>query len=156
RAENEIDVAGNITIFEVLPSAVHQYRVLPAEKTAFSKNHPVAIDADGQGLPYRTGRVLESDVLGGEVVGINNSWRGAEGSARFPVRPDHVRLQVVGQNSLLRRTPDQVEEPFFVLDINQFLIDARFDVDIDLVGRTSGRHNHDGFLHRFVWGASVR
>src|SRR5882724_4967427 len=41
---------------------------------------------------------------------------------------------------------DQLEEPFFALDANQFLASARRDVDDGRIFTAARRHGHDGGL----------
>src|SRR5687768_9686156 len=51
RAEDEVHVAGDVAVLEVLTPAVEEDRVLPAEEAAVAEDGAVAVDADGERLP---------------------------------------------------------------------------------------------------------
>ena len=38
-------MAGNITVFEILPATIQKHRVLPSEKATVTKHYPITIDA---------------------------------------------------------------------------------------------------------------
>jgi hypothetical protein len=71
-AKDKVDMAGDVTIFEVLPAAVQEYGVLPTKKPAVAKYHPIAVHTNGQGLAHWSSRILECDVLRNEVVRVDN------------------------------------------------------------------------------------
>ena len=48
-----------------------------------------------------------------------------------------------------------MEEPFLVLDIDQFLVLARFDVNENRISGAPGGHGHDRLLHSFELSAAI-
>jgi len=42
-AEDKVDVTLDVTVFEKLPATVDEQRVLPPEKAAILKHHPISI-----------------------------------------------------------------------------------------------------------------
>src|SRR5258708_9832094 len=94
-AKNEIHVAGDVTILEVLAAAICQNGILPAKKPAVAKRCAVTIQPDGQRLALGTGAVFKGDVLGREIVGINGSRGRAKGADGFAPRARQVRVQVI-------------------------------------------------------------
>ena len=64
-------------------------------------------------------------------------------------------MQIIGEHGGCRVFAHQSEEAFLALDINQFLVGARFDVNDHRMGAAAGRHGHDGLLHRFELAAAV-
>ena len=84
-AENEIHVAGDVRVGEVVAPAVEKDRVLPAQEAAVPEHHAVAVHADRQRLADRPGRVLERQVLGGEIVRVDLHRRRPERADRLAV-----------------------------------------------------------------------
>ena len=147
-AKDKIDVPGDVAILEILPAAIDQNRVLPAEKAAVAKDDAIALDANSQRLPYRAGRILKGEVLNREVVRVDESRRRTESADGLAIRADHVRVQVVGENRLLRIFTDQMHEPLFVLHVDEFFVDSRLDVDdCRIVEASSLRNGINGFLN---------
>ena len=70
-AEDEIRLAGDVTIFKILPPAIEQNCILPAEETAVAERGAVAVHADGERLADRCAGILERDVFRREIVRIN-------------------------------------------------------------------------------------
>jgi hypothetical protein len=87
-SENEIDVAGNVTAFKVVPTAIGEDGVLPAKELAVVKGNSIAVNANRQCLANRTGGILEGDILGAKIVRIDQCRRcakSAEGVRKVPI-----------------------------------------------------------------------
>ena len=97
-AKNKIDVPADVTIFEILPAAIEQDRVLPAEKTAVAERGVVAIDADGERLADGSGGVFKRQVLGGKIVvdGVLNVPMGSPWALVMPAYRLNERIVLVG------------------------------------------------------------
>lgn len=87
RVEDKIQVAGDERVVEVVPSAIHEQRILPFHESAISENDTISIDSHSDSLADGAGAILECQVVGGEVVGIDDDRRRTEGSNR-PNRPE--------------------------------------------------------------------
>ena len=98
RAKNEIDVPADVTIFEILPAAIEQNRVLPADKTAVAKRGAVAIDPDRERLADGPGGVFKRQVLGGKIVvdGVLNVPMGSPWALVMPAYRLNERIVLVG------------------------------------------------------------
>src|SRR5262249_42065465 len=127
----------------------------PAEKTTVPKHEPVAVQPDRQRLADWARGIFECDVLRGEIVGIDLRRRRAERADRFIVEPDEIRVQIETDYRRLRVFADQMEETLLALDVNEFLVSPRLDVDEYVIGRAPRGHGHDGFLHGLEPGAAV-
>ena len=147
RAENEIHVTGNVTIFKILPAAVQQNRVLPAQKAAVAEHRAVAVHAHGQRLSDRARGIFKRDIFRREIVRVNCRRGRVKSADGFAVRTFDVGVEVASENCLFRVFADEMEKAFLALDINQFLVSARFEVDDHRIGPGAGRHGHDGGLH---------
>lgn len=147
RAKNKIDVAPDVAIVEILAPAVDKNRVLPAEKPAMMKRGAVAVHTDGQSLPYGTGRILKSDVLGGEIVGVDCRSRRLECAEGFAVNVRHAGIEVEGDDGFSGIVPNEAEKRFFPLHINQLTISPGLEMDDDGISGAAGRDRHDGLLH---------
>jgi hypothetical protein len=64
-------VAGNVTIFEIVPPAIVQNRVLPTQETAVPERKPVAIESNSEGLADGPSRIFKGNVLSGKVIRVN-------------------------------------------------------------------------------------
>src|SRR5215472_14434385 len=71
-AKNEVDVPSDITVFKVLAPTIQKDSVLPTQKPAVAKNNAIAVNANCERLAHRAGRVFESNVLGREIVGVDD------------------------------------------------------------------------------------
>src|SRR5437867_12250125 len=100
RAKDKIDVAGDVTVLEILPSAVYQDRVLPAEEATVAKHDAIAFDPNRQRLAHRAGHVLKGDVFNGEIVRVDEGRRSAKCADRLSVGANHVRVEIVREHSL--------------------------------------------------------
>src|SRR5262249_22620601 len=105
-AEDEIDVAGDVAVLEIVAPAIGQDRILPAEKTAVPERHPVPVNADRQSLAFGTGAVFKSKVLGRKIVRIDGGgWR-VKSPDRLAVRAGQPGKQIAGQHGLFRIVTD--------------------------------------------------
>ena len=147
RAENEIHVTGNGAVFKILAAAVQQNRILPPEETAVAEHRAVAVHADGQRLPDRARGVFKRDVFRREIIRVNERRRGAERAQGFAVKVGEVGLQIAGDDGGGRVFTHQFEKAFLALHIDQFPVDAGFDVNDHRMGAGARRHGHDGGLH---------
>jgi len=118
-AEDEVDMPGDERVLEILAAAVQENGVLPAEETRVPEHRPVAVDAERERLADRPGGVLQGQVLGGEVIGVDHDGRRPERADRLPVRSGHVGVQVEGDLGRHRILADQGEKPLLPLDIDQ-------------------------------------
>src|SRR5262249_23553168 len=91
-SKNEIDMARNVTAFEVVPSAVCEDGVLPAKKSAMAKSNAIAVNANRQRLPNRTGGILERDILGAKIVCIDKGRGRAKSADWFAVWTQHFGI----------------------------------------------------------------
>src|SRR5262249_45702094 len=91
-AKDEIDMAGNVAIFEVLAATIEENCVLPTEKATASKKKAVAIPTNRQRLADRPRRVLKSYVFKRDIVGIDLRRRRAKGRDDLTVTANHVRM----------------------------------------------------------------
>src|SRR6266481_6545343 len=153
--KNKIDMARNVTSFKVVPATIGKDRVLPAEESTVAKGNSIAINTNRQRLANRTGGILECDILGAEVVCIDKGRGRAKSADRFAVRTGHFGIQVICKNSIRRILADKVEKPLFALDIDQFLIGARFDADDGWVRRCAGRSGVNCGLDGFEFRGAV-
>src|SRR5947209_13297737 len=156
-AEDEVHVARDVAVLEVLPPAVEQNRVLPAEEAAVAERDAVAVNAQGERLPDGAGGVLEGEVLGGEVVGVNVGRGRAERADGQARRPREVRVQVEGENRPRRVLADETDEVLLALHVDQLFVCARLDADDGgAVGGGRLRHGVDRLLHGLVLARAVR
>src|SRR6185436_2876897 len=145
RAEDEINVSGDVTVFKILSSAIQKNRVLPTKEVTVAKHHAIAIDANGQRLTYRTRSVFERDVLNGEIVSINERRRSSKCPDRFAIQAEHVRVQVISEHCLFRILTNQVHETFFVLHIDQLTVNSWLDANNRRLVEPGGlRHRVNG------------
>src|SRR5260370_39425909 len=86
RAENEIHVARDVAVLEIVPATIRQDRVLPAKEAAVAERRAVAVQSDGQGLALGAGAVFEGDIFGGEIVCVNDRRRRAKSADGFAGR----------------------------------------------------------------------
>src|SRR5262245_52033501 len=93
--EDEVDMARDEGVLEVLPTAIEEDRVLPAQEPAVAEHHAIAVDAQREGLTDRSRGVLERQVLGREVVRVDDRRRRAERPDRLAVDARQVRVKVV-------------------------------------------------------------
>src|SRR4029079_8630240 len=128
-AEDEVDVPGDQRVLEVLPAAIEKDRVLPAEEPAVAEHHAIAVDAQRERLPVGSGGVLEGQVLGGEIVGVDDRRRRPERAHWLAVGTGIAGLQSVGQDRRRRIVPDEHHEPLFALDVEQLVVGAGPDGD---------------------------
>jgi hypothetical protein len=70
----------------MLPTAIEQHGVLPAEETAVTETAYGHRDADRQRLSHRTGVVLNGQVLGRKIVGVDVS-SASERAVGWPSAP---------------------------------------------------------------------
>src|SRR5262249_30182787 len=116
----------------------------------------VAINAYCKRLSDRTCAVLERDVLGGEIIGINENRWGSKRTDRFLVETDVVRVEIVGNHSAERVFSDEHHESLFALHIDDLAIRAGLDEDYPSTVRGGGlRDSIDGVLHCSVVGGTV-
>src|SRR5262249_14032670 len=83
RAEDKIHVARDVAVFKILAATIEQDRVLPAEKAAILETHAVAVYAQRQRLPDRSGGVFKRDVVRREPVTVNLPGRPANPAHTF-------------------------------------------------------------------------
>src|SRR5947199_47660 len=83
RAENKIHMAADVAAFEILPSAVDEDGVLPAEETAVAETGAVAIHPDGEGLADGAGGIFKGEIFRGKIIRINRGRRRLEGADGF-------------------------------------------------------------------------
>ena len=155
-AEDEVDVAGDEAALEVLPAAVEEHGVLPADEPAVAEGGPVAVDADRQRLAHRAGRVLEGQALGGEVVGVDLGRGGAERPDRLAVGARHVGVEVERDDRLLRVLADEGQEALLALDVEALPVGARPDVDDPGASGAAGGRGRDRVLEGVELAAAVR
>ena len=155
-AEDEIDMTRDERVFEVVAAAIEKDGVLPAEEAAVAKRHAIAVDPDRERLPDGAGGVLERQVLGGEVVGVDDGGGRAERADRQAVGPEPGRRQVVGQDRARGILADERHEPLFALDVDQLAVGPGLDEDDPAGGRARVlRHGVDRLLDRPILPAAV-
>jgi len=146
RPKNEIHMARNVAILVIMAPAIVKYCVLPAQETAMAKRHAVAIDARGEGLSFRPGAIFERDVLGHEIVGVDPGGRRAKRADGPAVGAGEAGEQIETQNGRARVVAQQMKEAFLALDVDQFPIRSRFDMDDGGMGGAAERRVADGRL----------
>ena len=103
-AHDEIDAAFDVAIGEIRPLAVDAERVLPAQEPAVAKDLFVTCRPHGDRSYLLTSGILERDILGREVVRLDQHAFAAGGadflSRRFGVVHSHVAVE--GQDGLAR------------------------------------------------------
>ena len=157
RAKNEIDMAANKTVLKILPAAIEQDRVLPAEKTAVAKRGLVAIDTNGQRLADGPSGILKRNVFGCEIIRIDRrGWR-LERADGFAFGIGDAGVKIEGENRVrgIGILTDKAEEGFLTLHVNEFFVDARRDVNDHRIIPTAGWHRHDRRLHRLEFLATI-
>ena len=147
RAKNKIHMALDVAILEILPAAVDENRVLPAEEPAIAERRAVAVHADGERLTDWPGRIRECDVLRREIIRINRRRRCLEGADGFAFRVRDAREEIVRQNGVRRALADELEVTFLALNVDEFLVSAGRNVDDHGGFPRAHRHGHDGRLH---------
>src|SRR6267142_3876841 len=128
-SKNKIDMARNVTAFKVVPATIGKDRVLPAQESKVAKGNSIAINTNRQRLANRAGGILEGDILGAKIVCIDKRRGRAKSADRFAVRTGQFGIQVICKNSIRRILANKTQKPLFALDIDQFLILARFNAD---------------------------
>ncbi len=118
RAEYEIHVAADVAILKILPAAVQQNGVLPAQKPAVAKRRAVPVHANRQRLPDRAGRILDRDVFRCKIVRVNQRRRGAERADGLAIEIGESGVQIVGDDRRGRIFANEPEEPLLALDVN--------------------------------------
>lgn len=154
-AKNKIDVALNVTVFKILPAAIDEDRVLPAEKTTVAKYNAIGIHANGQCLSDRARRIFERDVLRREIFRVDHCGRRAKCANRFVVQSLQICIQVKREEGGFRIFANEMEETFLALNVNQFLIGAGLDVNENLIVRRAHWNSHDRGLNRFERRAAI-
>src|SRR5436309_3285150 len=84
------------TILKILPPAIQEKRVLPAQKTAVAKRDAVAIHANRKRLADRAGGIFERHILRRKIIGIDGRGRCLERANRcgaFDVRDTGVEIE---------------------------------------------------------------
>jgi hypothetical protein len=100
-SENEIDVAGDVTTFKVMPTAIGEDGVLPAQEPTVAKGNSIAINPNRERLANRTRRIFKGDIFGAKIVCIDKGRGRAKGANRFAVGPgilafkSYVRMVLV-------------------------------------------------------------
>ena len=155
-AEDKIDVTGDVAVFKVLPATIDEDRVLPTEEATLAKDSAVAIDANGKRLANRPRRILESNVLSGEVISIDLRGRRAKSANRFVVFADQVRIQVIGEYGLCSVLADESDETLFMLHVDEFFVGSGLNEnDCRIVGASVLRNGVDCFLHGFELATAI-
>jgi hypothetical protein len=124
-AENEIDVALDVTVFEPLTPAVYKQRVLPPEKAAIAKLSAVRIDEQSHRLRAGSERILKRHVFSAKLIGVNE---GTEGESRISRLE---RTQSIGKNRLERIITAKRDEALARADADLLAIDTRLEVNHD-------------------------
>src|SRR5438067_10884086 len=117
-AEDEINVPGNVAVFEILPATIQKHSILPSDNATATKHHAISINADCQRLAHRAGGIFKSKVLGSDVVRVDYRRRRPKGCYGFSVLTNHVRVKIESQHSLLGLFANQMKKPLLPLNVN--------------------------------------
>jgi hypothetical protein len=156
RAENKIDMSLDVTVFKILTATIQKQSVLPSEKPTIAKHCAITIDSDRQCLSDRSGAILKSDVLCQEIVRIYNRRRCAKRPNGFVVSADDVGMKIKRQYGFRSVFADQPKETLFMLNVNQFLVDTRSNMNDYGILRCTRRHRHYGFLNALKLCAAIQ
>src|SRR5215831_6838687 len=151
RTKNEVHMPSDQRILEVVTAAVEQNRVLPAQEAAITEDGTIAVYTQCQSLTHGACAVLKRDVFGGEIVCVNENRRGAKRADRSPIRADHVRVEVIRNDSPDGIFSNERDEPLLALYIHHLAIDTCLYKDQPTMTLTGClRYGVDGLLNCFV------
>src|ERR1017187_5985535 len=122
-AKDEVHGALDITLVEILAGGLCQQGVLVTQEPAVPKDPAVAPDGESQRLPPGGGRVLEGEVLGSEVVCLNEDGGGAEGDQRTAVGARHTGMDSGANPGGPRVVAFEGQESLFRWDRDTFLVE---------------------------------
>jgi hypothetical protein len=139
----------DVAVGEILPAAVDEDGVLPAEEAAVAEHDAVRVDAEGERLADGAGAVGDGQVLPDHAVAVDLHRRGAERADGLAVRPGHGGVQVVGDDGLRRVLARDEQVAALALHVDALEVGAGLDQDDPARIGGAGAHGRgaDGLLH---------
>jgi hypothetical protein len=153
-AEDEVHGSFDVTVIEVLATRLGQQRVLIPQEAAVPKNAAIAHDRQRESLALGTGGIVEGEVFGGEIIGLNEYGGCIEGDQRPAVGSGKSGMEIVGDDGGSRIVAAQREEDFIGRHDHALLINAGADVNHKATA-SMGRRRIDSRLHGPELAASV-
>ena len=157
-AEDEIHVPCHVAIREVVPSAIQQQRVLPAQQPAAAKFAAIAIHPQRHGLPDRTRGVRDRDIFPLHAIAIDLHGRRAKRAQRPAIGSRLLRMQIERDHRLRGILSMHPDMPALALHIHPLAVGAGLHEDVPPRRGGIGAHRRgaDRLLDRAKIARTVR